>query len=110
MGVPDIFMEALGFGNGGGAPPTIVHACGSDGVYWVVVNMGDPADFSDEYVNCRVRIETSIGIVVEGVLVEASRYWFKLKSDKGVVYVNKAHIVLVTPVAGQHECRGGRGG
>ncbi len=68
------------------------------------------ADFSHEYRDCRVKIETSIGVVVEGVLVEASRYWFKVKTSKGVVYVNKAHIVMVTPVAGQHECRGGRGG
>lgn len=71
---------------------------------------GKLADFSDEYVNCRVKVETSIGVVVEGVLVEASRYWFKVKADRGAVYVNKAHVVMVTPVAGQHECRGGRGG
>jgi hypothetical protein len=69
-----------------------------------------PADFSHEYKDCRVRIETSIGVVVEGVLVGASRYWFKVRTDKGVVYLNKAHVVSVTPVAGQHECRGGRGG
>jgi hypothetical protein len=68
------------------------------------------ADFSHEYRDCRVNIETSIGVVVEGILVEASRYWFKVKTSRGVVYVNKAHVVMVTPVAGQHECRGGRGG
>jgi hypothetical protein len=71
---------------------------------------GDPADFSDEYVGCRVRMETSIGVVVEGTLVEASRYWFKVKTDKGVVYLNKAHVVSVTPVAGSSGCRGGRSG
>jgi hypothetical protein len=68
-----------------------------------------PADFSDEYRGCKVRVETSIGVVVEGVLVEASRYWFKVKGDKGIVYVNKAHVVLVAPVAGSSVCRG-RGG
>jgi hypothetical protein len=71
---------------------------------------GGFADFSDEYRGCKVRVETSIGVVVEGVLVEASRYWFKVKTSRGVVYVNKAHVVMVTPVAGQHECRGVRGG
>ncbi len=71
---------------------------------------GGPADFSGEYRGCRVRVETSIGVVIEGVLVEASKYWFKVRSDKGIVYVNKAHVVLVAPVAGQHECRGVRGG
>jgi hypothetical protein len=68
------------------------------------------ADFSDEYRGCKVRVETSIGVVVEGVLVGASRYWFKVKSDKGVMYLNKAHVVSVTPVAGPSGCRGVRGG
>jgi hypothetical protein len=72
--------------------------------------VGEPTDFSSEYINCRVRVETSIGVTVEGVLVEASRYWFKVKTDRGVVYVNKAHVVLVAPVAGSSGCRGGRGG
>jgi hypothetical protein len=69
---------------------------------------GKPADFSNEYGGCRVRIETSIGVVIEGILVEASRYWFKVKTDKGVVYLNKAHIIMVTPLAS--PCRGGGGG
>jgi len=72
--------------------------------------MGGPADFSGEYRGCKVRVETSIGVTVEGVLVEASRYWFKVKTDKGVVYLNKAHVVSVTPVAGPSGCRGGGGG
>ncbi len=76
----------------------------------MVVGVGSPADFSNEYVNCRVRVETSIGVVVEGVLVGASRYWFKVRTDKGVMYVNKAHVVSVTPVAGSSGCRGVRGG
>jgi hypothetical protein len=71
---------------------------------------GKLADFSDEYKGCKVRVETSIGVTVEGVLVEASRYWFKVKSDKGVVYINKAHVVLVTPVASPSGCRGGGSG
>jgi small nuclear ribonucleoprotein (snRNP)-like protein len=68
------------------------------------------ADFSHEYRDCRVRVETSIGVVIEGVLVEASRYWFKVKTDRGVVYVNKAHIVMVAPTASPSGCRGGRSG
>jgi hypothetical protein len=76
----------------------------------MVVDVGGPADFSDEYRGCKVRVETSIGVVVEGVLVEASRYWFKLRTDKGVVYVNKAHVVSVTPVVSPSGCRGVRGG
>lgn len=70
---------------------------------------GKPADFSSEYKGCRVRIETSVGVVVEGVLVGASRYWFKVRIDRGVIYVNKAHVVSVTPVAGPSSCRGGGG-
>jgi small nuclear ribonucleoprotein (snRNP)-like protein len=76
----------------------------------MVVGVGGPADFSSEYINCRVKIETSIGVVVEGVLVEASRYWFKVKTDRGIVYLNKAHVVSVAPLAGSGGCRGVRGG
>jgi hypothetical protein len=76
----------------------------------MVVVVGGPADFSDEYRGCKVRVETSVGVVVEGVLVEASRYWFKLRTGRGVVYINKAHVVSVTPVASQPGCRGGRSG
>jgi hypothetical protein len=75
----------------------------------MVVNMGGPADSSNEYINCRVRVETPI-VVVEGVLVEASRYWFKVRTDRGVVYVNKAHVVMITPTIGPSGCRGGKGG
>jgi hypothetical protein len=75
----------------------------------VILVAGKPADFSNEYEGCRVRVETSIGVVVEGVLVGASRYWFKVKSDKGVVYLNKAHVVSVTPVASPSGCRVGGG-
>jgi hypothetical protein len=70
---------------------------------------GKLADFSDEYKGCKVRVETSIGVVVEGVLVEASRYWFKVRTDRGVVYINKAHVVTVTPTVSPSGCRGGRG-
>jgi hypothetical protein len=68
-----------------------------------VVGVVGPADFSGEYRGCRVRVETSIGVVVEGTLIEASRYWFKVRTDRGVVYLNKAHVVAVTPLGG---CRG----
>jgi hypothetical protein len=71
---------------------------------------GSPADFSNEYINRKVKVETSVGVVVEGVLVGASRYWFKVKTDKGVVYLNKAHVIMVTPVGSPSGCRGVRGG
>jgi small nuclear ribonucleoprotein (snRNP)-like protein len=108
-------MEVRGFGGEGRVPEGFLRlsfVCAGWWDSWVmVVNMGGgPADFSSEYVNCRVRVETSIGVVVEGILVEASRYWFKVRTDRGVVYVNKAHVVLVTPVVGLSGCRGGRGG
>jgi hypothetical protein len=71
------------------------------GISVVVGVRGGPEDFSNEYRDCRVRVETSIGVVVEGVLIGSSRYWFKVKTGKGVVYVNKAHVVTVTPISGQ---------
>jgi hypothetical protein len=72
----------------------------------MVVGVGGPADFSDEYRGCKVRVETSIGVVIEGTLVEASRFWFKVRTDRGVVYINKAHVVAVAPLGG---FRGGGG-
>jgi hypothetical protein len=55
-----------------------------------------PADFSHEYTGLKIKVLTTTG-VIEGVLVEASKYWFKLAVDGGTVYVNKAHIVTVAP-------------
>jgi hypothetical protein len=58
---------------------------------------GAPAhDFSHEYTGLKVKVLTTAG-VVEGVLAEASRYWFKLAAGGGTVYVNKAHVITVTP-------------
>jgi hypothetical protein len=58
---------------------------------------GAPAhDFSHEYTGLKVKILTTAG-AVEGVLAEASRYWFKLVAGGGTVYVNKAHVATVTP-------------
>jgi len=63
-----------------------------------------PNDFSHEYKGCQVTIETSIGVTITGNMVEASRYWFKVRTANGLVYVNKAHVVTVTPAP---TCRGG---
>ena len=54
-----------------------------------------PSDFSHEYTGLKVKIPTTTG-VIEGVLAGASRYWFKLVVG-GTVYVNKAHVIIVTP-------------
>ncbi len=43
--------------------------------------------------------------VVEGRLISASRYWFKVRTADGVAYVNKAHIVLVRVVEGPKQSR-----
>jgi hypothetical protein len=55
-----------------------------------------PFDFSHEYTGLKVKVLTTAG-VVEGVLAEASRYWFKLAVGDNTVYVNKAHVITVTP-------------
>jgi hypothetical protein len=55
-----------------------------------------PSDFSHEYTGLKVKIPTTTG-VIEGVLAEASRYWFKLVAGGGTVYVNKARVIIVTP-------------
>jgi hypothetical protein len=53
-------------------------------------------DFSHEYTGLKVKILTTAG-VIEGVIAEASRYWFKLVAGGDTVYVNKARVVTVTP-------------
>jgi len=62
-----------------------------------------PSDFSNEYKGCQVKIDTSIGVTITGTLVESSRYWFKVRAANGLLYVNKAHVVTVTPTP---TCRG----
>jgi len=55
-----------------------------------------PSDFSDEYAGRRVRISMHDGSLIEGLLLEARRYWFKVKdSNGGVVYVNKGFVRTV---------------
>jgi hypothetical protein len=57
---------------------------------------GKPSDFSDEYVNRRVVLRMHDGAVIEGLLLEARRYWFKIKdSSAKLIYVNKGFVVAV---------------
>jgi len=53
--------------------------------------------FDCELVNTRVVVKLSSGEVLEGDLLEATRYWIKLKTTSRTVYINKAHIVFITP-------------
>jgi hypothetical protein len=57
---------------------------------------GKPSDFSDEYVNRRVALRMHDGAVIEGLLLEARRFWFKIKdSSAKLIYVNKGFVVAV---------------
>jgi len=53
------------------------------------------SDFSEEYVGREISVRLHDGSVVKGVLVEARRYWFKVKVSGKIVYLNKAHVVFV---------------
>ena len=54
------------------------------------------SDFSEEYAGKRVVVKLSDGSVVEGHLLEARRYWFKVKdSNSKVIYVNKGLVKTV---------------
>jgi hypothetical protein len=35
---------------------------------------------------------------LEGRLLKASRYWFKLMTSDEVLYVNKAHVISISPL------------
>jgi len=61
-----------------------------------VKRVNKPSDFSDEYVNKRVVVRMHDNSEIEGLLLEARRYWFKVKdSNAGVVYVNKGYVKIV---------------
>jgi len=55
-----------------------------------------PSDFSEEYVGKRVVVTMHNGLVMEGLLLEARKYWFKLKdANSNVVYVNKGFVATI---------------
>jgi len=55
-----------------------------------------PSDFSDEYVGKQVVLKLCNGSSIEGILVEARRFWFKVR-DRGlsIIYVNKGFVESV---------------
>jgi len=56
------------------------------------------ADFSEEYIDKRVIIDVERLGTLEGRLVKATRYWFKLLTENGVIFLNKAFVIAVTPI------------
>ena len=58
----------------------------------------DLADFSNEYAGLKLSINIEGLGGVEGRLLKATRYWFKLLTSNGVLYVNKAYIISIKPL------------
>lgn len=54
-------------------------------------------DFSNEYIDKRVKIKLADSSIIEGVLLESSKYWFKIRGSS-VIYVNKAWVISVEPL------------
>ena len=55
-----------------------------------------PSDFSEEYAGRQVVLILDDGAAVEGMIVEARRYWFKVRTSEGrTVYVNKAFVKAI---------------
>ena len=55
-----------------------------------------PSDFSEEYAGKRVVLRMSDGSTVEGQLLEARKYWFKVKdSNARLIYVNKGYVKTI---------------
>jgi len=54
-------------------------------------------DYSHEYKDKDVVIFTTRE-VIEGKLVGATKYWFKVLEGNEVIYVNKAHVIAVKPI------------
>jgi hypothetical protein len=61
-----------------------------------------PNDFSDEYLNLKVRIVMD-KLDLEGKLLATSDYWMKLLSNDGIIYINKAHIIYIKPLESKKE-------
>jgi len=57
------------------------------------------SDFSEEYAGRAITISLADGKTLSGVLVESRRYWVKVKTNDGVVYINKSFIVGVVPTS-----------
>ena len=57
------------------------------------------SDFSEEYAGRAITISLANGKTLSGVLVESRRYWVKVKTNDGVVYINKSFIVGVVPTS-----------
>jgi hypothetical protein len=58
----------------------------------------DLADFSNEYSGLRLSLKVEGLGEVEGRLLKASRYWFKVLTSNGVLYVNKAYVISIKPL------------
>ena len=57
------------------------------------------SDFSEEYSGRAITISLADGKTLSGVLLESRRYWVKLRTSSGTVYINKAFIVSVVPTS-----------
>jgi len=56
------------------------------------------ADFSDEYTGLKLSIKVEGLGEVEGRLLKASRYWLKVITTEGVLYINKAYVISIKPL------------
>ena len=57
------------------------------------------SDFSEEYAGKPITISLADGKTLSGVLLESRRYWVKLRTSNGTVYINKSFIVGVVPTS-----------
>jgi hypothetical protein len=57
------------------------------------------SDFSEEYAGRAIIISLADGKTLSGVLLESRRYWVKVKTSNGTVYINKSFIVSVVPTS-----------
>ena len=58
----------------------------------------DLADFSNEYSGLRLSINVEGLGEIQGWILRGSPYWFKILTDNGVIYVNKAYVISVKPL------------
>ena len=53
----------------------------------------ESGDFSEEIAGKQVAVKLADGVQLDGTVVEARKYWIKLRASSKTLLLNKAHIV-----------------
>ncbi len=69
----------------------------------VVQQSNDYGDFDPLLIKRYCVVEIANGTSIRGIIEEARKFWLAIRTNNGVVYVNKAYIVSITPTNTKQE-------